>query len=73
MFINPKAYNCGNWKEKGCDFSIWREIGRRDITPEEVIELCKNKVTETLKGFKKEGREFDGKLMINDDFKVVII
>jgi ssDNA-binding Zn-finger/Zn-ribbon topoisomerase 1 len=74
MYISEKAYNCGNWKENKCNFSIWREIGRREITPEEAIELCQNKITPTLTGFKgKEGGSYDRKLTINEEFKVVMI
>jgi hypothetical protein len=75
MYIGEKAYNCSNFQNEKikCDFFIWREIGHRDITPEEAITLCQEKITPTLKGFKNKEGSFDRKLTINEDFKVIMI
>ena len=72
--VTKKSYSCSNWKNKSCDFSIWREISFREITPEEIKVLCEDKITPVLKGFKaKDGKKYDGKLSLNDDFKIVIV
>jgi hypothetical protein len=75
MYIGEKAYNCANFKNEKikCTFSIWREISRREITPQEAIALCENKITPTLKGFKNKDGSFERKLTINEDFKVIMI
>ena len=57
-----------------CDFVIWKEISQREISPEEVIQLCENKETDILTGFKdKDGNCIDRKLVLNEDFKVKLI
>ena len=51
-----------------------KEISGRNIGIEEVVALCQNKETEVLSGFKdKEGNSIDGKLIVNDDFKVKLV
>lgn len=73
--IGNKSYNCSNWKTQGCNFTIWREIAYRKITPEEVKQLCENKATEVLTGFKNKDKSktFSGQLILSDDFQVKIL
>lgn len=73
--IGNKSYNCSNWKEKNCTFTIWREIAYRKITPEEVRQLCENKTTEVLQGFKNKDKSktFSGQLILSDDYQVKIL
>lgn len=73
--IGTKSYNCSNWKEKGCKFTVWREMNYRTITPEEVQQLCENKATDILDGFKTKDKSktYSGRLIINDDFQVSIL
>lgn len=73
--IGNKAYSCSNWKEKKCDFSIWREIAYREITPIEARSLCENKATDVLEGFqnKEKTKSFSGRLIMSDDFQIKII
>jgi hypothetical protein len=75
MYIGEKAYNCSNFRneEIKCDFSIWLEISHREITSDEAITLCKEKITPTLSGFNNKDGSFDRKLTINEDFKVIMI
>jgi hypothetical protein len=75
MYVGEKAYNCSNFKneEVKCDFSIWREISHREITPDEAVMLCENKITPVLKGFSNKNGNFERQLTINDDFKIIMI
>lgn len=75
VYVGKKAYNCSNYMDPNikCDFVIWKEMSGRKITPNEVAELCLNRYTSTLSGFhSKNGEPFDGKLIISDNFKVLI-
>lgn len=73
--IGNKSYNCSNWKTTGCTFNIWREIAYRKITPEEVQQLCEDKATKILEGFKNKDKTktFSGQLILSDDFAVKIL
>jgi hypothetical protein len=75
MYVGEKAYNCSNFRKEDikCNFSIWREISRREITPDEAITLCEEKITPTLSGFSNKDGNFDCQLTINEDFKVIMI
>ncbi len=75
MYISKKAFNCSNYHNEDvkCDFSIWREISFRTITPEEAITLCKDKITPPLSGFRYKEEKLTRQLTINKDFKVVMI
>ena len=73
--IGNKSYNCSNWKSQGCNFTVWREIAYRKISPEEVKQLCENKATEILEGFKNKDKSktFSGQLILSDDYQVKIL
>lgn len=73
--IGNKSYNCSNWKSKGCKFTVWREISYRNITPEEVIQLCENRATEELHGFrnKDKTKTFSAQLILSDDCQVKML
>ena len=73
--IGTKSYNCSNWKTNGCNFTVWREIAYRKITPDEVKQLCENGGTEVLEGFKNKDKSktFSGQLMLSDDYQVKIL
>lgn len=76
LYVGKKAYNCSNYKNETikCDFVIWREISGRSISPDEAVELCMNKETGILSGFRdKEGNPLERKLIINEDCKVKMI
>lgn len=75
MYVGEKAYNCSNFRneEIKCNFSIWREISHREITPEEALTLCEEKITPTLSGFSNKEGNFERKLTISDDFKVIMV
>ena len=75
MYIGEKAYNCSNFSNEKikCEFSIWREISRRQISPEEAIILCENNITPILSGFSNDKGDFERKLTINDDFKIIMV
>ena len=47
-------------------------LGRK-ISEEEAIQLCQNKETDVLTGFKKKDESaIERKLVINEEFKVVL-
>jgi len=75
IYVGQKAYNCSNFKDEAikCDFTIWREMLGRKISEEEAIQLCQNKETDVLTGFKKKDESaIERKLVINEEFKVVL-
>lgn len=73
IYIGRKAYNCQNYNtDIKCTFSVWREMNYRPISIEEVITLCKDKITPPLIFQGKEG-EYSRKLSINEDFKIILI
>lgn len=76
IYAGKKAYNCSNYKNESirCEFVIWKEMLQREITPEEVIQLCETGETNILPGFKdKEGNYMEKKLVLNEDYKVKLI
>lgn len=51
---------------KSCDFSLWRVVASRQLTPEEVNELLSARVVGPLQGFRsKMGRPFAAMLKLN--------
>jgi len=61
-----KAYSCSRWKEKGCDFYVWKVIAGRPIRPAEVEKLLKEGRTYLLRGFRsRAGRRFPAYLTLD--------
>ncbi len=54
-----------------CDFSIWKTIAGRELSPDEVTSLLRERHLGPLSGFRSRlGREFAAELKIKDDFTV---
>ena len=54
---------------KSCDFSIWKSIAGRELSPNEVTGLLRDRRLGPLNGFRSRlGREFSAELIIKDDF-----
>jgi len=69
VITTPKAYGCANWKDidGGCKFTIWKTIAKRDITPDEAIQLIETGTTDLLQGFKsKKGNDFSARLVLQE-------
>ena len=64
----PKSYSCSNWKERDCQFVIWKEIAGKEITSKMAETIMKKGETDLIKGFKsKAGNKFDAKLALKDE------
>ncbi len=54
---------------ESCDFSIWKSIAGRELSPNEVTVLLRDRRLGPLNGFRSRlGREFSAELTIKDDF-----
>ncbi|MDR0575538.1 MAG: topoisomerase C-terminal repeat-containing protein [Tannerella sp.] len=70
-----KTYYCSNYKgDDKCEFFIWKQINGKNVTPGMVTELCSNRSTKVMKGFKtKEGQAIERALAIMPDWSVKAI
>lgn len=69
LIFNDKSVFCSNWKDKGCDFSIWRNVCNKTLTDKQLVDLVTKGKTESIKGFKsKAGKSFSASLKLKDDF-----
>ena len=69
---NEKAFGCSNWKEKNCQFRIWKTIAGKNLNEKIVNELITKKVTsQKVDGFVgKSGKPFAAKLKLNNQNQV---
>ncbi len=62
----PKAVKC----EK-CEFIIFKTVAGKKVSDNQLKKLFERGKTDKIKGFKnKEGKEFEAKLILNNDFKI---
>ncbi len=67
---NDKAYGCSNWRS-GCDFTIWKTIAGKKISPTQAKSLLQKGNTRLLKGFvSKQGKKFNAILVLEEAGKV---
>ena len=65
---NSKAFGCVGYKDKSCNFTIWKTIAGKKISKSNVKELLTKGVTKKIDGFSsKAGKKFSAKLYIVDD------
>lgn len=56
--------------DKGCNYVIWRNQRSRDLTDNQLFDLAIKKKTKSLKFQSKEGKEYEGFLVLNSSNKV---
>ena len=62
-------YSCTNQ-----DFTIWKnQNGAVNMTVKDAVQLCNDRETRTLNFKSKEGNEYKGKLVLNDDNKIITV
>lgn len=66
-------YGCTDYSN-GCDFTLPKKLLGKSVTPQMIRQLCENKKTNKIKGFKsKKGNNFDCKLGLNNELKIEFI
>lgn len=62
LSVSDKAWGCPGWRDKSCNFTIWRKLpGNKLLTDRDIIDLLEKKKTRLIKGLKstKKNTEFD--------------
>lgn len=71
ILAGKKNYYCSNYKEKDCNFVIWKTIAQKDLSESHVKQLLEKGKTSLIKGFtKKAGGTFDAYLVLDEEGKV---
>lgn len=75
LYSGTKAFTCGNFTdpEINCTFLIWRNVSGHIMTLNEVRTLCTHRQTPVLTFRSMAGTEYSGRLVINDQWKVIRI
>jgi predicted RNA-binding Zn-ribbon protein involved in translation (DUF1610 family) len=76
VYPGEKAFNCSNFRNPSvrCGFTIWRTIGNKKITVEQVRKLCgAERRTEKMTFTSRDGKTFDRELFLNEDNVVKFI
>lgn len=74
VFENPKSFGCGNWKEKGCKFTVWKhDLRGHDFTIDEVKTLLDGGEVGPFKLKSKAGKDYTALLYYNKEDKRVDI
>lgn len=74
LIETKKSFSCPNWNhpQNKCDFSIFKVIGGKTLTQNQIKTLLKTRKTAILKGFKskKTGKKYQARLILDENFKV---
>jgi DNA topoisomerase III len=57
-----KGYGCSNWKSQNCGFVIWKEIGGKELSLENIKTLLKGQTTPEYSFKSREGKKFKARL-----------
>lgn len=64
-------FGCSQYKETGCDFSIFATIAKKSLSEKNIRDLIENGKTGVIKGLKsKEDKAFSAILKLNTDGKI---
>lgn len=67
-----KMFGCSNYSSKGCKFSVWKNIGGKQMTLDLIKEVINKKETEKLDGFvSKAGKSYSARLVWNEKKKTI--
>lgn len=67
----PKLAKCQN---PDCGLTVWRTVGRKELTDKQLAELLTKGKTGTIRGFVKNGGgTFDAALTLDDQFKTSFV
>lgn len=68
-----KMFGCSNYSAKNCKFTVWKNIGGKEMTIELIQEVLEKKETEKLDGFvsKGTGKPYKAKLVWNPKKKTI--
>ena len=71
MVFYPKLAKCQN---PDCGLTVWRTVGRKELTDKQLAELLTKGKTGTIRGFVKNGGgTFDAALTLDDQFKTSFV
>lgn len=66
-------YGCDNFQKTKCNVTISKKILGKTITKSDIKQLLKGEQSEVIKGFKKDGNEFDAAIKFNEEGKIVFV
>ncbi|MGF7535593.1 DNA topoisomerase III [Bacillus mexicanus] len=62
-----KRYGCSNYSSTGCKFTVWKNIGGKQMTLDLIKDVINKQQTEKLDGFvSKAGKAYSAKLVWNE-------
>ena len=68
IFETNMAYNCESWKERNCDFVIWKSIAGKKLTQKHIKQLLGEGKTDLIENFKsKAGKNFNAHLVLKEN------
>ncbi len=72
VYAGIKGYNCSNFRNPAvrCDFVIWRVIGKRKTTVDDVRMLCTQGKTGILTFYTMDNEAYEKSLVLDSQFKV---
>jgi hypothetical protein len=73
VMIGDKSYYCSLFKQKPCDFFVFKEMGGRAITPDIVETLCQKGETEIMEFTTKDGRSIQRKIILNSAHHAMLV
>jgi DNA topoisomerase-3 len=65
VFEGKQNYYCGNYKEKGCHFAVWKEICQASVSAQDAEILLAGKDTKPKKCKSKAGKEFQARFYLD--------
>ncbi len=69
-----KSYSCPGYKEKTCDFVVWKKMFNKNIPEKDIVMLILEGKTKKMNGFKsKSGKSFQASIGLDENLKVKLI
>ena len=75
VYAGIKGFNCSNFRNPviRCDFVIWRVIGKRKTTVDDVRKLCSQGQTDLCTFYTMDNEPYEKSLVLDEQFKVRMV
>ena len=71
VYESPKSFSCVGWKDKSCDFSIWKQVAGRKLDQGDAELLCQIRRSRKKTDFNKRSKRYEEwRFEVDDDNKI---
>ncbi|MFD1674308.1 hypothetical protein [Alicyclobacillus fodiniaquatilis] len=71
VYESPKSFSCVGWKDKSCDFTIWKQVSGHELDQGDAELLCQIRRSRKKTDYNKRTKRYEEwRYEVGDDNKI---